>query len=132
MRNRYKKKAIKMLVLVVVLFLACWSPLLVYDLVASEDINLKPSHTLMDLRFYLQCLALSSTAYNPIIYAFMNQKFRKTFLALLMKHRRMRVAPMATDKVNNAQGGQLSCLKLGNVSSRMTDSPLQQTKSSKL
>ncbi|KAH9518602.1 hypothetical protein Btru_005742, partial [Bulinus truncatus] len=52
LRNRYKKKAVKMLLLVVLLFLLCWTPILIFDIV-----KLQHSFTfdgVVNLKYYLQ------------------------------------------------------------------------------
>ncbi|XP_041364447.1 QRFP-like peptide receptor [Gigantopelta aegis] len=95
-QTRYKRKAIKMLVLVVLLYTFCWSPLLVFDIVSKET-NLQASAVNFNIRYYLQWLALSGACYNPIIYAFMNEAFRKNFAKLLLCQRaRVRVMPGET------------------------------------
>ena len=92
-RTRYKRRVIQMLLLVMALFIVCWTPLLTFNLVANEVRRLKASDDLLTIRHYLQCLALSGTAYNPIIYAFLNHKFRTHFLSFLASRRRNKVAP---------------------------------------
>ncbi|XP_035826314.1 prolactin-releasing peptide receptor [Aplysia californica] len=86
-----------MLVAVVLLFLACWTPLLTFNLVTMEDNHIHATSDLMNTKYYLQCLALSSAAYNPIIYAFLNQKFRTNFKSLLLR-RRGQVAPLVSER----------------------------------
>lgn len=53
-RARFKKKAIKMLGLVVILFLVCWTPLLTFDLVVKVDGHIHVSSTLIHVKYYLQ------------------------------------------------------------------------------
>ncbi|GFR82353.1 pyroglutamylated RFamide peptide receptor [Elysia marginata] len=92
-RTNMKKKAVKMLVLVVVLYLVCWSPLQVFSLLMRESDNIKASQV-VGLKYYLECLAFSGTAYNPIVYAFLNQSFRNNFRAVLLRKWR-RIAPLS-------------------------------------
>lgn len=82
-RLRLKKKAIKMLITVVMMFVFCWSPILCFNGVAMKY-DLKITHETITLRAYLQCLGLSSCCWNPIVYAFMNERFRKAFTTLLI------------------------------------------------
>lgn len=92
LRTRYKKKAVMMMVLVVVLFACCWTPLLLFDVIGREE-SLKASQSNLILKYFLQWFALSSACYNPIIYAFMNERFRKNVVKLLTC-RRVRVEPV--------------------------------------
>ncbi|XP_067671816.1 QRFP-like peptide receptor [Haliotis asinina] len=92
LRTRHKKKAVVMMVLVVVLFACCWTPLLLFDVIGREE-SLKASQTNLILKYFLQWFALSSACYNPIIYAFMNERFRRKFTKLC-SCRRARVEPL--------------------------------------
>ncbi|XP_065585258.1 G-protein coupled receptor 83-like isoform X3 [Cyrtonyx montezumae] len=77
--HRSKKKSIKMLVLVVVVFAVCWFPLNCYVvLVSSLGIKTKNS-----LYFALHWFAMSSTCYNPFIYCWLNESFRAELRAVL-------------------------------------------------
>ena len=62
--RRKKKKTIKMLMLVVVLFALCWFPLNCYVLLLSS----KVIRTNNALYFAFHWFAMSSTCYNPFIY----------------------------------------------------------------
>ncbi|XP_050614876.1 G-protein coupled receptor 83 isoform X2 [Macaca thibetana thibetana] len=77
--RRKKKKTIKMLMLVVVLFALCWFPLNCYVLLLSS----KVIHTNNALYFAFHWFAMSSTCYNPFIYCWLNENFRIELKALL-------------------------------------------------
>uniref|UniRef100_A0A8C6C7D6 G protein-coupled receptor 83 n=1 Tax=Monodon monoceros TaxID=40151 RepID=A0A8C6C7D6_MONMO len=77
--RRKKKKTIKMLMLVVVLFALCWFPLNCYVLLLSS----KVIHTSNALYFAFHWIAMSSTCYNPFIYCWLNENFRVALKALL-------------------------------------------------
>nr|KAF6465327.1 G protein-coupled receptor 83 [Rousettus aegyptiacus] len=77
--RRKKKKTIKMLMLVVVLFALCWFPLNCYVLLLSS----KVIHTSNALYFAFHWFAMSSTCYNPFIYCWLNENFRVELKALL-------------------------------------------------
>uniref|UniRef100_G1PVU1 G protein-coupled receptor 83 n=1 Tax=Myotis lucifugus TaxID=59463 RepID=G1PVU1_MYOLU len=77
--RRKKKKTIKMLMLVVVLFALCWFPLNCYVLLLSS----KVIHTNNALYFAFHWFAMSSTCYNPFIYCWLNENFRVELKALL-------------------------------------------------
>ena len=99
-RFRLKRKVIKMLITVVCLFLICWSPLLLFNGIAEMK-NLSTSRTRITVRAYLQCLSFSSTCWNPIVYAFMNEKFRKAFGRLLFCEREQVQPILVRRKVNH-------------------------------
>ena len=97
-RLRLKKKAIKMLITVVLIFILCWTPILCFNGIARKyDINI--SSESLSWKSFLQCLALSSCCWNPIVYAFMNERFRKAFTNVLVCWRKKRVYPVS--KGNN-------------------------------
>ncbi|KAL2304243.1 hypothetical protein Nmel_012986 [Mimus melanotis] len=89
--HRNKKKSIKMLMLVVVVFAVCWFPLNCYVvLISSLGIKTKNS-----LYFALHWFAMSSTCYNPFIYCWLNKSFREGLRSLLcMCHK----VPQAQDQ----------------------------------
>ncbi|ETE67719.1 C-X-C chemokine receptor type 2 [Ophiophagus hannah] len=90
MKNKQKKKAMKVILAVVLVFVICWLP---YNIALLFD-------TLLRLRYITETCsvrerideALSSTeilgvahsCINPIIYAFIGQKFRNNFLKILV------------------------------------------------
>ncbi|KAL2806939.1 putative G-protein coupled receptor 83 isoform 2 precursor [Daubentonia madagascariensis] len=82
--RRKKKKTIKMLMLVVVLFALCWFPLNCYVLLLSS----KVIRTNNALYFAFHWFAMSSTCYNPFIYCWLNENFRvelKTLLSMCQR-----------------------------------------------
>ncbi|GFS75790.1 probable G-protein coupled receptor 83 [Nephila pilipes] len=73
-----KKKTIKMLVVVVILFALCWLPLNTFNVLrefhATGFIHKKLSHS--TLFFTCHWLAMSSVCYNPFIYCWLNDNFK--------------------------------------------------------
>ncbi|XP_064097653.1 G-protein coupled receptor 54-like isoform X2 [Macrobrachium nipponense] len=73
------RQVVPMLIVVVVLFLICWGPILVlnilqaFDVVPLYDVWAMHAKTALDLLSYVN----SST--NPIVYGFMSRNFRKGF-----------------------------------------------------
>jgi hypothetical protein len=98
-RLKQKKRAIKMLVTVVVLFIVCWLPIQTFNAVGEKESNDTPGATLQ-WKAFLKCMALSSSCYNPIVYAFMNENFRKNF-ANLLRFRKRRIEPLSVKGVDN-------------------------------
>ncbi|KAM9221489.1 G-protein coupled receptor 83 isoform 2-T2 [Dugong dugon] len=83
--RRKKKKTIKMLMLVVVLFALCWFPLNCYVLLLSS----KVIRTNNAIYFAFHWFAMSSTCYNPFIYCWLNENFRVELKALLIMCQRL-------------------------------------------
>ena len=78
-----KKKIVKMFALVIIIFIVCWAPYHIYFIYSYHN----PSITSYDyighiyLGFYW--LAMSNTCVNPIIYYWLNQRFRAYFNQVL-------------------------------------------------
>ncbi|XP_033749504.1 QRFP-like peptide receptor [Pecten maximus] len=92
---RIKKKAIKMLLVVVFLYVLCWLPLQCFSIIIQKS-NVRPTQSIRQLRKFLQWLAVSSCCYNPVIYTLMNEKFRRNFINVLMC-RRTKIYPIVTN-----------------------------------
>ncbi|XP_054271432.1 RYamide receptor-like isoform X2 [Macrosteles quadrilineatus] len=81
---RSKRKMIKMMVTVVVVFTICWLPLNVLNLVWESNPDVIGSWSgLPFLWFAFHWLAMSHSCYNPVIYCWMNSRFRTGFRAVL-------------------------------------------------
>ena len=97
-----KKKVIKMLVIVMLAFVICWSPIMILNAFVEigNQANVSVS-VIIYLKTYLQCLSLMNCCINPVIYTFMNKRFRDTFATYLFC-RKNRVVPIdsKTDKIN--------------------------------
>ncbi|KAG7320909.1 hypothetical protein KOW79_015324 [Hemibagrus wyckioides] len=81
--TRRKRRAVKMMATVVLLFGACWAPFhLVSLLLDYEKLNLD-----LDSEFLLlslvQILGFSNSVCNPVVYAALNTNFKRDLLALL-------------------------------------------------
>ncbi|XP_077544081.1 G-protein coupled receptor 83-like [Haemaphysalis longicornis] len=85
--TRSKHKSLKMLVLVVLCFAICWLPLNVYHLVVHFRDHDGPDRHNSSLFIFFHWLAMSSVCYNPFIYCWLNDSFRRgamTCLACLL------------------------------------------------
>ncbi|XP_067875377.1 prolactin-releasing peptide receptor-like isoform X2 [Heterodontus francisci] len=76
--SKGKRKTFILLVISVVVFAICWLPLQILNLIIDIDIDL----TILNYKYikvlHLSChwVAMSSSCYNPFIYASLHQKFR--------------------------------------------------------
>ncbi|CAL1538276.1 unnamed protein product, partial [Lymnaea stagnalis] len=74
---RAKRKSIKLLIAVVVVFAICWLPLNMYHLLT--DFHPKPDTFQYSSVAFFTChwVAISSTCYNPFVYCWLNEHFRE-------------------------------------------------------
>ncbi|KAM9677454.1 pyroglutamylated RF-amide peptide receptor [Trichechus inunguis] len=80
---RKKKRAVIMMVTVVALFAACWAPFHVFHMMIEysnfekdyDDVTVKMVFAIV------QIIGFSNSICNPIVYAFMNENFKKNFLS---------------------------------------------------
>lgn len=75
------KQVIRMLVLVVILFVVCWGPLLIFNVLHSfEHIGNYLLGVEKHLKTTFSLMAYFNSCLNPIIYGFMSKNFRESFL----------------------------------------------------
>ncbi|XP_026496949.1 RYamide receptor-like [Vanessa tameamea] len=97
-----KRKMVKMMITVVVVFTVCWLPLNIFILLwtAHEDDEEWGRWPGMPYVWFIShCLAMSHSCYNPIIYCYMNVRYRSGFVQVLGKLLRL----------NNNSAGSRSC-----------------------
>ncbi|CAB3239144.1 unnamed protein product [Arctia plantaginis] len=74
-----KRRVVKMMIVVVVIFAVCWLPFHVYFLVTSYYPEVVNYEHIQEIYLAIYWLAMSNSMYNPIIYCWMNSKFRRGF-----------------------------------------------------
>ncbi|XP_066589469.1 prolactin-releasing peptide receptor-like isoform X2 [Prorops nasuta] len=84
--RKRKRRTNWMIISMVGVFVISWLPLNIVNIVSdfSESANNWPYFNLCF--FVTHCLAMSSTCYNPFIYAWLNENFRKEFKQILMNN----------------------------------------------
>ncbi|KPM11168.1 7 transmembrane receptor (rhodopsin family)-like protein 14 [Sarcoptes scabiei] len=82
LRERSRRKSIKMLALVVGVFSICWLPLNIYHL--NSDFS-SASNLIQDPNIFFIChwFAMSSVCYNPFIYFLLNHHYRQEIKHLI-------------------------------------------------
>ena len=76
-----ERKAVKVLIIIFVIFVALWTPFFVVNTLTVICIDLcKPVISMMGLFTWLGYI---SSCVNPIIYTVFNKSFRRAFIALL-------------------------------------------------
>ncbi|KAM6954916.1 cholecystokinin receptor [Lycodopsis pacificus] len=122
-----KKRVIRMLVVIVVLFFLCWMPLYcVNTWRAFDDISAKSALSGTPIAF-IHLLCYTSACVNPIIYCFMNTRFRKALLttfaccaAPCRHHRRRRSGLRDNEEDATAMGASMSKFSYTTVSTMGT------------
>ncbi|XP_048093495.1 probable G-protein coupled receptor 83 [Alosa alosa] len=102
LQRRKRKRTIKMLMAVVVVFAVCWFPLNCYVLLLSS----RAIRSNNILYFSFHWLAMSSTCYNPFIYCWLNHSFRaelKRLLAVCPWRKRVAAAVDASSQERQQQ-----------------------------
>ncbi|CAG4918000.1 unnamed protein product [Colias eurytheme] len=74
-----KRRVVKMMIVVVVIFAVCWLPFHVYFIVTSYYPDVVNYKYIQEIYLGIYWLAMSNSMYNPIIYCWMNSKFRRGF-----------------------------------------------------
>ncbi|KAL8566064.1 hypothetical protein ACOMHN_012849 [Nucella lapillus] len=76
-QDRAKRKSIKLLIAVVVVFALCWLPLNLYHVLT--DLHPNPAVFQYNSKVFFAChwVAISSTCYNPFVYCWLNEIFRE-------------------------------------------------------
>lgn len=92
-RNQHKHKAMRVIMVVVLAFVLCWLPynitVLIDTLVRGGSLEVNECegrYTVEAVLNVTQVLAFMHCAVNPILYAFIGEKFRNQLLLALYKH----------------------------------------------
>ncbi|KAG8230363.1 hypothetical protein J437_LFUL010575 [Ladona fulva] len=74
-----KRRVVKMMIVVVSIFAICWLPFHIYFIVTSVYPEINTSSYIQEVYLGIYWLAMSNSMYNPIIYCWMNSRFRRGF-----------------------------------------------------
>ncbi|XP_075436659.1 cholecystokinin receptor-like isoform X2 [Ascaphus truei] len=75
-----KKRVIRMLIVIVAMFFICWMPIFVVNTWKAFDEKLAFRALTGAPISFIHLLSYTSACVNPLIYCFMNKRFRKAFL----------------------------------------------------
>uniref|UniRef100_A0AAG5CUZ0 G-protein coupled receptors family 1 profile domain-containing protein n=1 Tax=Anopheles atroparvus TaxID=41427 RepID=A0AAG5CUZ0_ANOAO len=74
-----KRRVVKMMMIVVIIFAVCWLPFQIYFIITSYYPELTKKPYIQEVYLGIYWLAMSNSMYNPIIYCWMNSRFRRGF-----------------------------------------------------
>ncbi|XP_052825853.1 delta-type opioid receptor [Octopus bimaculoides] len=78
--GRFLRKVVKMLVVVVLLFIICWAPILINNVMIGFDYLPRLHYGyLKPMRMAFNLMAYFNSCINPIVYSFMSKNFREKF-----------------------------------------------------
>jgi len=69
-----------MMILVVVIFAICWLPTHVYFLVSNYIHSIRKYEYIQQIYIVIYLMAMSNSMYNPIIYCWMNSRYRDMYV----------------------------------------------------
>jgi len=75
-----KRRIVKMMIMLVMIFGVCWLPYHVYFIVSSTNPEINFSPYIQEIYLAIYWLAMSNSMYNPMIYCVMNNRFRQGFI----------------------------------------------------
>ncbi|XP_070543855.1 substance-P receptor-like [Ptychodera flava] len=76
---RAKRKVVKMMIFVLLVFAVCWLPLHIFLLLTRYHLYLYARKHMQQVYLGIFWLAMSNSMYNPFIYCWMNDRFRRGF-----------------------------------------------------
>ncbi|CAD6993177.1 unnamed protein product [Ceratitis capitata] len=74
-----KRRVVKMMIVVVLIFAICWLPFHAYFIITACYPALTETPFIQEVYLGIYWLAMSNSMYNPIIYCWMNSRFRYGF-----------------------------------------------------
>ncbi|KAG8267130.1 Substance-K receptor [Homalodisca vitripennis] len=70
-----KRRVVKMMIVVVLIFAVCWLPFHIYFIITAHMPEITQTAYIQDIYLFIYWLAMSNSMYNPIIYCWMNHRF---------------------------------------------------------
>ncbi|XP_012283345.1 tachykinin-like peptides receptor 99D [Orussus abietinus] len=117
---RSKRRVVKMMIVVVVIFAVCWLPFHVYFIVTSYLPEITNEPYIQELYLAIYWLAMSNSMYNPIIYCWMNSRFRRGFAQFFSWCPCVRVTPEPSLSRSEAVTSRYSCTGSPEAHSRIS------------
>ncbi|XP_018575891.1 tachykinin-like peptides receptor 99D [Anoplophora glabripennis] len=125
-----KRRIVKMMIVVVIIFSVCWLPYQLYFIVTYYFPSITHADYIQETYLAIYWLAMSNSMYNPIIYCWMNARFRRGFKQIFVCLPFVQMSPVGltrrevmTSKRKSYSGSsdQNRIIKNGTISSFMYD-----------
>ena len=100
-----EQKASKVLGIVFVIFVICWTPFFIVNILTALCAHCHFEHLMVTIFVWLGYL---SSTLNPIIYTMFNRTFRTTFIKLLRCEYRFLQKPMRVKTISSGNCGQIT------------------------
>ncbi|XP_044762535.1 tachykinin-like peptides receptor 99D [Coccinella septempunctata] len=104
-----KRRVVKMMMVVVIIFAVCWLPYHLYFIVTSYFPDITNTRYIQETYLAIYWLAMSNSMYNPMIYCWMNARFRRGFKQFFSCLPCVHVAPAALTRREVLTGRKRSC-----------------------
>nr|CAD80257.1 putative cionin receptor [Ciona intestinalis] len=121
-----KKRIVKMLIVIVVLFFVCWTPLFIVNVWKAFDPK-GARKIFSGVIEIIQLMSYISTCVNPVTYCFMNKRFREGFLKAFICCLPSRCAAAVENQPTHAN---MLVLSENSQSTYLTSTPRNQRRSS--
>lgn len=82
-RTAKKRRMVRMLIWMVVIFALCWAPINIGNIIRDNYPVLVDNRNFPIIFLATHLIAVSATCWNPILYGFMNKNFQREFLMVL-------------------------------------------------
>ncbi|XP_078413652.1 cholecystokinin receptor type A [Cetorhinus maximus] len=103
-----KKRVIRMLIVIVVMFFICWTPVFSVNAWRAFDKNSADKLLSGTPISFIHLLSYTSACVNPIIYCFMNKRFRMALLATFLCRIKRRPRMRETEEERRTTSGSIS------------------------
>ncbi|XP_023718050.1 tachykinin-like peptides receptor 86C isoform X2 [Cryptotermes secundus] len=101
---RSKRKVVRMFIIIVSIFAVCWLPYHAYFIYTHHNRSLAYSRYVQHLYLGFYWLAMSNTMVNPLIYYWMNARFRRYFKQAVCEwHCTCRKTPVNLNRLETAR-----------------------------
>ncbi|XP_049301160.1 tachykinin-like peptides receptor 99D isoform X2 [Anopheles funestus] len=104
-----KRRVVKMMMIVVIIFAVCWLPFQIYFIITSYYPDLTKKPYIQEVYLAIYWLAMSNSMYNPIIYCWMNSRFRRGFQQFFRCCPFVRVTPDSASSHRRTGTSRYSC-----------------------
>ncbi|XP_072307122.1 delta-type opioid receptor-like [Eucyclogobius newberryi] len=101
-KDRNLRRITRLVVVVVAVFVVCWTPIHIFILVKAL-VNIPESNAIMAAYFFCVALGYTNSSLNPVLYAFLDENFKRCFkdfcLSARLKREKVSGSKTALSKV---------------------------------